>query len=82
MRAFHNQTMTKQEIYTNLRGKVGCITFQKHILKQVLSTWTNKKHLPLAINHKIESEATKAGPVWLHQALTSYIKGLPYGSCN
>ena len=29
-----------------------------------------------------QKKATKAVPVWLHQALTGYFKGLPCGACN
>ena len=27
-------------------------------------------------------KSTEAVPVWLHQALTGYFKGLPCGTCN
>ena len=55
---------------------MGWITVKEYALKQILSTWTNQYHSLREINRKIESEARKMVPVWLHQELTNYHKGL------
>ena len=70
---------TEKNTKTYLHGEVGCISVQGCTLKQLLSTWTKKKHPPRTINWKNESEATKTAPVSLHPALTHYHHGLTCG---
>ena len=64
---------------TRLQGEVGWTIVKGYSLKQVSSTFNRHKNSQWRINLK---NPTKAVPVWLHQALTSYFKGFPCGNCN
>ena len=64
---------------TCLQGEVGWTIFKGYSLKQVSSTWKSHNNSQWKMNRE---KSTEAVPVWLHQALTIYFKGLPCGTCN
>ena len=62
-----------------MQGKVGWTIVKGYSFKKILSTRERQK------THNEQStgeKATEAVPVWLHQALTDFLPGLPCGTSN
>ena len=78
LRAFHRQAMIKQRVNNNMLARRSGMDYSPGIqFKQVPSIWKRHKNSQWKIK-----KATKVVPVWLHQALMGYFKGLACGTCN
>ena len=80
LRAFHKQAMINQWIYNNMLARLSGMDYSQGI--QFETSIINMEEAPeFTMNNKNKIK-TEVVPVWLHQALTGYFKGLPCGTCN
>ena len=80
LRAFHKQAMNKQPIYNNMFARRSGMDYSPGVQFQT-SLIIMQEAKELTMNNQLK-KAKKAVLVWLHQALTSYFKGLPCGTWN
>ena len=81
LRAFHKQVMMKQQIYKNMPARRSWMDYSPGIKFQT-SLINMEEAKELTMNNQPGGKAKKVVPVWLHQALTSYFKVFPFGTCT
>ena len=81
LRASHKQAIIKQQIYNNMLARRSGMDYSQgvHFEKSIINM---EEAQELKINNQPGKKATEAVPVWLHQALTGYFRGLSCGTCN
>ena len=81
LRAFHKQAMIKQQINGNMLARRSGMDYSPGIQFETILINTEEAQ-ELTMKNQPGKKSTKAVPVCLHQALTSYFKGFPCGTCD
>ena len=80
LRAFHKQAITKQQIYDNMLARRSGMDYSQGIQFQTILI-NMEEAQEITMNNQ-PKKITEAVPVWIHQAITSYFKVFPFGTCN
>ena len=80
LRALHKQEIFKKQIYDNILASQSGVDYSQ--VTQFQTSLINTEEAQELTMKNQQKKATKAVPVWLHQALTGYFKWLPCGTYN